>query len=90
VKAVLLSPEQRRYIVERYALDGHELDLLLGDLWSFTNESPEAYVTRRHRELQRELWPNEAIFKRLAEELSMGRFASPPRTIRQIRRIIYG
>ncbi|MGO8693114.1 MAG: hypothetical protein ACLQMF_05510 [Rectinemataceae bacterium] len=90
MKPVPLSPEQRRYIAERYGLDGHELDLLLGDLWSFTGENPEAYVSRRHRELQRELWPNEAIFKRLAEELSTGRFASSPRTIRQIRRMIYG
>jgi len=90
VKQLHLSPEQRRYLVERYGFDERELDLLLGDLWSFTSEDPEAYVTRRHRELQREGWPNEAIFKRVAEELGSGRFASPGRTIRQIRRMIYG
>ena len=90
MKTALLRPEQRSYLIERYRLDERELDLLLGDLWSFTSEEPEAYVARRHRELQRDGWANEAIFRRLAEELAEGRFASPARTIRQIKRMIYG
>lgn len=90
MKQLLLSHEQRSYLLERYGLDESELDLLLGDLWSFTSEEPEAYVARRHGELQRDGWSNESIFERLIHELSVGRFASPPRTIRQIRRMIYG
>jgi len=90
VKASALSPEHRVYLSERYGLDESELDLLIEDIWSFTGEEPESFLIRRHRELQAEGWTNEAIFGRLARELSEGRFASPPRSTRQIRRVIYG
>lgn len=85
-----VSPERRRYLAERYDLAQETLDLLLGDLWAFTEEGLEEFVRRRHGELQREGLRNAAIYKRLAAETEEGRFRSPPLSLRQLRRIIYG
>jgi len=85
-----LSLERRQYLCERYGLSPSDLTLLLEDIWAFTEETPERYVLRRHSELQKRGWTNEGIFKRLAGELAAGRFAAEPRSLRQIRRIIYG
>ncbi|NLJ47765.1 MAG: hypothetical protein GX430_14540 [Treponema sp.] len=82
--------ERRQYLCERYGLSPSDLTLLLEDIWAFTEETPERYVLRRHSELQKRGWTNEGIFKRLAGELAAGRFAAEPRSLRQIRRIIYG
>jgi len=72
-----LTPEQARRVV---------LDVI-----AYLTESPEEYVVRRHRELKlREGLPNEAIFERLAEELSRRVFSTPRLSRRQLRRIIYG
>jgi len=69
--------EARRAVLEL-------LDLL-------TAETAEAFVVRRHRELQagRRL-TNDAIFRRIADELAGRPFAAPRYTERQIRRLIYG
>jgi hypothetical protein len=85
-----ISLERRRYLSERYGLPPEELSLLLEDIWAFTEETPEAYVLRRHSELQKRGWTNDGIFRRIAQELTMGRFVAEPRSLRQIRRIIYG
>ena len=54
-------------------------------------ETVDAYVVRRHRELQaNERLTNDAIFRRIAEELVGRPFAAPRYTERQIRRLIYG
>jgi hypothetical protein len=72
-----LTPEQARRVV---------LDVI-----AYLAESPEDYVVRRHAELKRrEGLSNEAIFERLAEEMSVRVFAPPLLSRRQIRRIIYG
>jgi len=85
-----LSNERRRYLEEKYKLDPDELWLLLEDLWAFTEETPEEFVRRRHGELQRSGLRNEAIYRRLVEECSRGRFSSAPLSLRQVRRIVYG
>ena len=85
-----LSPERRRYLEEKYGLDPDELGLLLDDLWAFTEETLEEFVRRRHGELQRGGLRNEAIYKRIAEEASKGRFRDDSLSLRQVRRIVYG
>lgn len=85
-----LNPERRRYLEEKYALEPEQLGLLIDDLWAFTEETAEDFVKRRHGELQREGLRNEAIYRRLATEATTGRFRSPPLSLRQVRRIIYG
>jgi hypothetical protein len=47
-------------------------------------------VARRHGELRAEGLRNEAIYERIREEVRQRRFAAPPLTPRQVRRIIYG
>ncbi len=85
-----LSLDRRQYLCERYGLAPPELTLLLEDIWAFTEETPEQYVLRRHSELQKRGWTNDGIFKRIVGELAAGRFSAEPRSLRQIRRIIYG
>jgi hypothetical protein len=85
-----LSPERRRYLEEKYALETDELKLLLDDLWAFTDETADEFVRRRHGELQRAGMRNDAIYRRLAAEASAGRFRGPDLSLRQVRRIIYG
>jgi hypothetical protein len=63
---------------------------LVEEFLEFFSESIEEFVARRHRELQAEGLRNDEIFARIADEMSARRFAAPPLTERQIRRLIYG
>ena len=63
---------------------------MVEEVLAFLSEHPAEYVARRHVELRREGLANAAIFERLARELSRRRFASPPLSERQIRRLVYG
>ena len=58
-------------------------------------ETVEQFVVRRHRELKADYLPgallrNEAIYRRIAQEVAQRPFAATPLTERQIRRLIYG
>jgi hypothetical protein len=90
VIAPALSSERRRYLEEKYGIEAGALELLLDDLWAFTDEDAEGFVRRRHAELQRSGLRNEAIYRRLAEETAAGRFRGPALSLRQVRRIVYG
>jgi hypothetical protein len=71
------------------ATEARRAVLELLDLLSI--ETADAYVIRRHRELQAGgALRNDAIFRRIAEELAGRPFAAPAYTERQIRRLIYG
>jgi hypothetical protein len=85
-----IGAEQRRQLAERYGLSEEELGKLIEDLWLLSGDTVAAYVRRRHEELQKEGAPNERAFTILEREVAEGRFASPPLSQRQIRRIIYG
>ena len=50
----------------------------------------ERFVARRHAALQAQGLKNDAIYARLAEEITSRRFPAPSLTARQIRRLIYG
>ncbi len=67
-----------------------ELERLVHEMTAYFAESVEEFVVRRHRELQAEDLRNEAIFDRIDGELRCRRFAAPPLSARQIRRLIYG
>jgi hypothetical protein len=56
----------------------------------FARESPEAFVRRRHRELQAQGVRNAQAFDRIAAELAARPVAGPRMTVRQVRRTIYG
>ena len=78
------------YLVRSSRLTPAEATRVVDEVVSFLDESPEEFVCRRHRELQREGWANNDIFLRIIAEMSQRRFRAPHFTERQIRRMIYG
>lgn len=63
---------------------------VVDDVIAHFNESPQAFVVRRHGELARAGWKNADIYQRLSDELLRRPFAGPVCSPRQIRRMIYG
>jgi len=57
---------------------------------AFFSEAPEAFVRRRHRELQRQGVPGTEAYERIAEELAGRPVPGPRLSARQVRRTIYG
>ena len=71
-------------------LEPPEAKRLVDEVLAYLTELPEAFIRRRHLELQRGGLSNAAIFDRLELELSRRRFPAPAYSARQLRRIIYG
>ena len=67
-----------------------EAERVVEEVLAYFSESAEAFVVRRHGELQAEDQRNVAIFERLAEEVAARRFAASPLSVRQMRRLVYG
>ena len=63
---------------------------VVGDVLAHQQETVEAYVARRHGELAAQGFKNAQIFETLVDELPQRRFAAPPMSVRQVRRLIYG
>ncbi|MBY0276238.1 hypothetical protein K2Z84_12905 [Candidatus Binatia bacterium] len=63
---------------------------VVGETLDYFSETVEEFVARRHAELQAEDLRNDAIWERIGAELRTRRFAAPPLTARQIRRLVYG
>jgi hypothetical protein len=59
------------------------------DVVGWFHESGDAFVRRRHRELQGTGMANEAAFARIVEELEGRPVPGPRLSTRQVRRIIY-
>lgn len=78
------------YLVRTTRLSPQEATRVVGDVLAFLDETPEAYIRRRHRALQAEGLSNAEIFARIVPELAQLRFRAPELSERQIRRIIYG
>ena len=78
------------YLVRTTPLSPGEATRVVGDVLAFLNETPEAYIRRRHLALQAEGLSNSEIFARLVSEVAQWRFRAPGLSERQIRRIIYG
>ena len=71
-------------------LGRHEAERIVGEVLAYFSESAEQFVIRRHTELQADSQKNDEIFRQISAELGQRRFASPPLTPRQLRRLIYG
>jgi hypothetical protein len=69
---------------------GFEVEKVVRETLDYFSETVEQFVARRHAELQAEDLRNDAIWQRLADELRARRFAAPPLSERQIRRLVYG
>lgn len=91
-RTLVLVPDAE--LVQRVAastgLTTAEAARVVEDVLAFYDESTEAYVRRRHAELQTYGVRNPEIFARLAEELRERRVAAPDLSERQLRRIVYG
>ena len=78
------------HLVHTGGLGRSEARRMVEEVISFYGETPEAYVVRRHRELQADGMRNRDIYARVAAEMGGWRFRAPRLTERQIRRIVYG
>ena len=78
------------HLVHSSGLSRSEARRVVEEVVSFYTETPEAFVIRRHRELQAEGMRNRAIYAKVAAETEGRRFPAPRLSERQIRRIIYG
>ena len=67
-----------------------EAERLVADVVAFFSEEPDAFVRRRHRELQRAGVPNAEAYERIAAELAARPVPGPRLSVRQVRRVIYG
>lgn len=86
------TPDQQliEHLVRQSGLSNSEAQRLISEIVAFYNETPQAYIRRRHFELQKSGLANERIYAIIAEDLAQHRFAAEPLTTRQIRRAIYG
>jgi hypothetical protein len=85
---------------EREALVGHLVATtgmppgvaarVVAEVVAFYGETTEAFVRRRHRELQGAGCTNAEIFDRVAAELVDRPVSAPALSHRQLRRIVYG
>ncbi len=71
-------------------LDEAEAAKLVREVLAYFGETVAEFVARRHRELRHEQHRNDTIYERIAAEAAARRFAAPPLSERQIRRLIYG
>jgi hypothetical protein len=78
------------YVARSSGLDPSQARRIVDDVLNYLDESPEAFVRRRHAALLRLGRRNDEIYARIADEVARRRFPAPPYSLRQIRRIIYG
>lgn len=71
-------------------LEAAEAERVIADVLAYFSEPTEAYVRRRHRELQRRNLTNPRIFDVIQRELALRRVAAPELSHRQLRRMVYG
>jgi hypothetical protein len=78
------------YLSRTTRLAPEEAQRVVQEVLGYLQETPDAFVRRRHRALQAEGLGNTTIYARLAAELCAWRFRAPLLSQRQIRRMIYG
>ncbi|CAN5589996.1 hypothetical protein BH11ACT8_BH11ACT8_35460 [soil metagenome] len=89
-QAVPADPALVDHLVQSTGLSPAEAVRVIEDVVSFHAESVEAYVRRRHAELQLIGAKNPEIFQQVAAELAERVVAAPGLSERQLRRIVYG
>ncbi|MDJ0785517.1 MAG: hypothetical protein QNK05_01845 [Myxococcota bacterium] len=78
------------HLVASTRLERSEAARVVAEVLEFFGEGLEDFVVRRHAELRARQLANAEIFARIAGELGLRRFKTPPLSERQIRRLIYG
>ena len=83
-------PELTDHLVRISGLEYPRAERLLREILEYFDEDIDAFVRRRHRELQRSGRRNDAIWPRLVAEVEGRPFRASALTERQLRRIVYG
>jgi hypothetical protein len=83
-------PDLVRHVAGSTGLPPATAARVVADVLAYLGEGVEDFVRRRHRELQQRSLGNARIWQQIAAELEQRRFAAPPLTERQLRRIVYG
>ncbi len=87
---VNFPPDLVHHLSERLGLAPGKAERVIEEVLSYYSESVQAFVARRHGELQRDGHRNREIYAQLIQELQHRRFRAPAFTERQLRRWIYG
>ena len=86
----MLDPELIARVSDSSGLTRSEAARVVGDVLAHYAEPVEAYVRRRHGELQLHGTRNAEAFRIIQAELRSRLVAAPTLTERQLRRVIYG
>lgn len=78
------------HLVRTTPLQRGEAARVVLDVLAYFDETTEEYVRRRHRELHSGGLNNAAAFEQISSELPHRAVAPPERSLRQLRRIVYG
>jgi len=88
------ADDSHRELVEHLArstpLAPAQVARVVAEVVDYFDETAEAYVRRRHRELKGEGLTNDAIFALVGEELRERPVRVPELSARQLRRMVYG
>ncbi len=90
MSTTVASTDLVAHLCRQSALSPHEASRLVQEVLAFYGESADAFIRRRHYELQKSGLPNATIYALIGEELKHHRFVATPLSVRQIRRTIYG
>ena len=88
--AATVDGELVAHLVRTTGLPAGVAARVIEEVVAFFGETTEAFVRRRHRELQAAGGTNAEIFGRIAAELAGRPVAPPTLSERQLRRIVYG
>jgi hypothetical protein len=78
------------HLVRSTPLTPNEAARVVAEVVAYYGEAVPDYVRRRHAELKRRGLTNDRIFDEITAELAARRFAAPPLSARQLRRLVYG
>jgi hypothetical protein len=78
------------HLVRSTPLTPNEAARVVAEVVAYYREPVPDYVRRRHAELKHRGLTNDRIFDEITAELAARRFAAPPLSVRQLRRLVYG
>ena len=84
------EPDLIRYVTVSTGLPNATAARVIADILAYFDETVEDFVRRRHHELRLRQLKNAEIWSAISAEMTARRFAAPPLSQRQLRRIVYG
>ena len=80
----------KNHIVSSFNISESDFDMLLEEFNNYYRDTQEEFIRHRHFQLKKMGYKNDAIYRRILDEIKARRFSAGTMTERQIRRIIYG